>query len=1068
MSALRSSLLALLALTAASLAAQGLPDVERLEIKNYRVIFLDDDGRRAVLEGSRAHKRADGLVQVDDAKLRVFSGEDVYSITAKEFNYSPKTGAFACPSGLSTELPDGGTLTFPPGKGELSLGDPLTLKLTSPGDATLKTGDGALSASIKDPTASLELDTVKAPNAAGKLVPTGFKLKKLELKSTRGASMTVKLDSVPNLQGEQTEAASVTLGCFGDASLELTDGGERASLSMLRRASMQVLSENQDFQVTSEYIELQGDLKRVPRDEKKPKGEQITVLTNVQFTATSNVQLRGKGMRGRGGELTYRQLPLHTELRLGIYPELTLDRGEDEDTKELIAMNLRADDYVDVFARNTEGGGSPQSARVELFGGANVKRLRNGVPDWQIVGTQVRLFSWRDTAKSYSHSFDVVGQGFSPLLSVFPGAVPGAGEAPEVSRATVTGSRAEGTLIGNRCDVRVDGPETMAVVYADFAMADVLRTALGLRSRAPIPRRDGRLTVNARDTLELGVLTTRDGAGDLRIAAHGQVSLVHYPLPRDDANLVSLTGSVVAVELVDGILRSADLAAEGTEGAVATLGYDLLLAGNLRTRGSGGVLVTEVDGPGRLVVRDRDSIQFFLDTLNRLPRRNPEERDLPSPDAGWVEFGSKCTIASLRDAGKEESRTLEIEQPRAFLVYGDFEPPRAGASALNDLAELRLPEVQHLYHLSGERAFMRSFRSLAPGPDGEEPPAINVLRLEGDAVVRSDMDGVDAAASTAIEITGAQGKDGSESPFTAVLLGSSQLHLERAAEFFGQYVRTGVFSYDGEWVLKADDRLELTMRPVDTVFPGKSLKAVRDLLGKAVAKKVFPRTSRKVVRDLLGEAVTKKLEVAARIEFATQARDALARAIGDIDTGAENVPAELEQPRKALDAIDAARAMLSGETPLLPDQDEDSREKEALGGLRRARKLLDALIDIAARGGLEADFYARNVGTPPMNLTLRDLVVTFNGAGDVIALDATGPILLKRDQYELRGSRLSQGKDGSAKLDGAAIKLPDDTGVTVEGMRSISLVPTENRGVMTRVSGVRMRVRIKLGQSGQE
>jgi hypothetical protein len=207
---------------------------------------------------------------------------------------------------------------------------------------------------------------------------------------------------------------------------------------------------------------------------------------------------------------------------------------------------------------------------------------------------------------------------------------------------------------------------------------------------------------------------------------------------------------------------------------------------------------------------------------------------------------------------------------------------------------------------------------------------------------------------------------------------------------------------------------------------------------------------------------------AARITHATRARDTLARLIGERDTGSETIPAELEQPRKALAEIETAISMLSGEAALPPGGTLELQRKEAIAALKRARKLLDALVDIAARGGLTAKFLARKEGTPPMNLTLRDLVVTFNGAGEVVALDATGPILLKRDEYELRGSKLSQDKDGSAKLDGANIKLPADTGVTVEGVRSISLVPAGERGVITRVTGVKMRVRIKLGQSGQE
>ncbi len=1001
---MKSLPISLLLLLGHALTAQTLPDIERLEVRNARLFILDNNSvRRAVLQGERASRGTDGRIHIEKATLVVRSGDDSFTLKSDEFTYRPNTNEFSCPGGVEADLPGGGTMSLPPGSGEIHFGDVVRFNMTCVGDATLNRGDDSFSATMKDPTVAL---TVKKTLGDDK---DALSLDSFDIRGRRGATMSVQLDQVPSLEGDRLESAIVDLVCYGDASLELAQGGEEATLRMLRRASMTVREGDQPFVVTSESIELSGDLER--------SGSSAT-LSGVRMAARRNVLLHGRGVHGRGGQLDYQQLPGHSEMRLAQYPDLTLARGSDAQGQP-ISMNLRADDYVNVLVRNSAGNDTPQSARIELSGRATVRRLRADHADWQVVGTIVRLFSWKDSPESFSHSFDVVAIGFSPLLSLLGGAIPDEGGA-RVSRASVIGTRAEGTLIGDRTDVRVDGPNAMAVVYADFPLAEVIRSALGMAPQPDAGGRPGRLTVNAASTLALGLT----GAGsDLEVAARGDVSLVYYPLPRDDSGMVSLSGAFVGLALAGRTLRSADLVATNRAQAVATLGYDLLVAGSLHLRGDESQLVTAIEGPGRMVVRDPNSIQYFLRALSNLPQRGRPADSRQTPDAGWLEFNGDCRVVSRVLPAGGESRSLEIAGPVAHLVYGDFEKPRAGASAVNDLAELELPEVQQLYFMKGRRAWLHSQRSRS------DAPAINVLRLEGDAVVRSTMDDLYANATEALELTGAEESSSERNPFTAVLLGQSELRIGRAGEFFGEYVRSGVFAYDGLWQLHAGDRLELSQRPLDARVGGHSLGDVRKLLDAALKAETADERNR----------------------HAVAARDMLARLTGDAGVPLESLPAELAQPRRALDLLSIA-VQAQGEQPSVE--------------LHDARRLLSSLLDVAGGGGVTGVFHSTRRGTPPMHLEMRDAVATFNGLGDVVDIIATGPITLTRAEYSLTGSRLTRDPDGSLLLDDSRIVLPAALGVTVEGVRQTSLQPAGKRGLVTRISGTGMKVKIRV-EGGQ-
>jgi hypothetical protein len=1061
-------LMSLLSVLAGAIRAQALPDINRLEVEKARLIILDSkDKRQGVLEFAKARKLADGRVRIDDAKLTLEAEEGAFELQAKKFNYAPDTGAFECPLGANVVLPDDGEFTIPPVTGTITLGDTKKMRMQATGEAKITTE--LLTAEMTDPTFTLSLQPAVVHDAKGK-EKSVLMIGNLLVHSPHGARMSVRLERLPSLQGGPEAGGVVSLTCFGDASLTILDTqrekgapiARRATLSMLRRASMILLREAQTFSVTSGYLEIRGNVVRVrqaadesekePKEsEKKPK--ERTSLTDVELDARQNVrmelkntpgpQAHGRDFQGSGDVLRYREFPTRTELRLETNAALDLDRGDAPDGARL-SLHLEAAQFVDVVAPQISG--TVQQATMELFDRARVQRLRDGSPDWQVTGRQVRLFLWQDSEGSYSHSFDAVAEGFSPLLRVF--SVPAPGDAEfEITRAAVYGARAEGTLVGDQSQTRVDGPDVLAVVTSNFPLADAIRRGLGLGGRGKLTRRDGRMSVRASEMLELGLKTGEGSAGDFQVAARGGVALDYEPQPRDDPNKVTMTGDFASIELRGGELHAADLAGKD---ALATLGYDLLTGQGLILRENAGTMVTHVTGPGRLVARDAHSVRYFRESLSSLPRSNPDDRDLPDPDAGWLDFTHDCHSVRRRVEHESETRMLEIGGPTAHLVYGDFEMARAGRAAVNDLAELTLPEVRVLYFVSGARAVLLSSRSLKPG---DNAPAVNVLRLEADAVVRSELDGVYAAASEAIEITGASEQAGGQNPFTAVLLGRSQLRIEHAGEFFGEHVRGGAFAYDGQWILNASDRLEITLRPIDAGLPATGLKPVYRALANALSER-WP--------TLL------------RVAAADQALRALRSAIGEVTAG-ERPAAEVAQPRRALLALEDARRRLACAAALHPhDVMRKWHVKGAEASLRMADRLLGVLVDVAGRGGMNGEFHSSNEKTPRLDLATQNLLVTFNQLGEVTALEAEGPVELRRSDYAVQGNSLKRGPDGTILLDGAMLTLPESTGVQVRGMRSISMRFTE-RGVasdgthvaprmVTRVTGVGMKVHIKMAE----
>lgn len=1041
----RSSLICLLLLAATAAHGQNLPDINRAEVENVRLVLVDDQGRRGgVLEGALARKRPDGRIQVEDARVTLRRRDGSFVLTAPEFNYKPADSSFESPRGVNVDLPDEGNLALPAGTGTLSFADGgVDLTMECEGDGTLETGDEMMRASIKDPTLHVTLSPADESGAPD--------LKSMSVTTRRGGSMQLKLARLPALEGATDEPAEVTLSCFGDTELRLENGGSKASLSMLRRVRMTVDGPEGEFggrfDLTCGYMEIRGDVETVRQKAQDGTEREISSLANIALDASQNVLLAGEAMRASGAVLRYRELEYLTDLRMEGYTSLAtldLERGVDEQGVPVL-IALRSRHYISVLAPTPDNDSPPRRASIEMSGGASVQRQRNGTADWQVSGRQVRLFTWSEADGKYNYSFDAVAETFEPMLRVFTPLRPGTEGSFEVSRASVYGVRAEGTMVGPDSFVRVHGPGTTAVVYSDFPLADAVRVALGLRRIQSEPAQPGRLVMRAERQLELGLRL--DGrAGDLRIAADESVELDHQPEQRDESSRLTFTGDHVALELRGGVLRSADLRGVGDSDALATLGYDLLRARSLAVREGPDALITEIAGPGRIVARDATSVAYLARAFSRLPRRTSPGNELPPPDAGWLTFSGHCRVET-----SDVRRTMELSGPTARLIHGGFEVPRAGPAAFRDLAELEGPDVRELYFTTGRRAVLESRRS-----GGESDPGVNLLRLEGDALVTSSMDGLHASAAEAIEISGAEEQQAAQNPFTAVLLGNSLLRIDDAGRFFGDYVSDGGLAYDGRWVLHAGNRLEITLRPLDTLFGGRG-EALRD------------------VRRMIDNAQARDASLAMRITAADAAKRGLRAILGE--PGAEQLPAELAQPARALQELEQA-SRLSAEAFRLQIWNDPRGEQlaaQAAGAVRRAERLLGVLVDLSGMGGLTGELTARD-GAPPLHFAVRDILVTFNGLGEIVGADADGHLEFRREDYAIRGTGLSRRDDGTLELDGAELQLPASTGIRMEGVRTVQLIEREvyngsrppRSTTVTRVGGPGIRVTIRIGQPSEE
>lgn len=1051
-------------------SAQYLPDIREFEVEDVRLILLDADGkRRGVLEGEKARKQRDGSVLVESATLTFTRDNDEFKIVAPEFSYEPDTSKFKAPEGVTATLPDDGELILPEGEGEISYGDNVKFTMDVDGEGKMRSGvkgQEFVNASIINPTIIVELTPTDGE----------FELTEFKVEGGRGGSLQLRLEHLPSFKQPADDAsgaeenkregkndpALVTVSCFGDVELRIFNGGEKATLSMARRASMKLEQDEQGvFEVTSTRLIVSGNIVRNANTDDEPEQDEPpgASLTDLAIDASQNVRLTGNEFDGSAGVLRYREFTDRREVRLLEDAELTLQQGVTPDG-ESQRINLRAKVYVDVLIPFETETTEPDAISVSLLETARVARFVGESQQWKITGRMVRLFSWRGSQSggSYNHAFDAYAEGFSPILRVSPENVRGdrdgtpTPEGQRVERAAIYGARADGTFIDDRMNARIYGPEVLGIIDSDAPLADLFRVILGLQKQArdktgrliPPKAREGRLTIRAEQRLDVELLTS-SASGNLSVSARGRVELDHQPLPRDDRNLVTLTGNEVDIEIRGGEIKRARVDTHGENRALATLGFDLLQADNFDIRTSEGGMTTNIEGPGRMVVRDEKSVDYFQRELDRLPKRSGDHSHAPDPDAAWLNFG-----ASLNIRTQGLTRRMEGDDPDFHLVRGDFEDPRAGRSSVNDLDELHEPEVVTLYVIQARRLFARQVQP------GSNAVPVNVLRLEGDPFVDSELDGIRIQADDAIELSGAENQRTADAPFSIVLFSNAKVTVNQAGVFFGEYVTTGSFSYDDAWTLGAKDRLEVTLRPLEFGNePGSLAK----------------------VRELIGHSLNRANPLAGRVHALEQARKKLA---GLVDADTKSTDPAVLQPVNALPKLDAAirHARMGAVFTAMQNSSRLVEIERMEMSARRARSLLSGLIDVAGSGGVEGEFISTRSSVPPLTLKMNRALFTFNGLGSIVDVDADGPIVVSRESYTVRGDRLTHSRDGALTLDGASITLPEDTGVSVGGMTSVSLrqrdnanmdkLANGNRTMVTRVTGKNLEVEVDLTANDPE
>ncbi|MCL4730471.1 MAG: hypothetical protein KJ044_08575 [Planctomycetes bacterium] len=1015
----------LLVLVAAPLAAQGLPGLQQFEVQDVRLVLLDADGnRRGTLEGSHARKQRDGKVSITAAVLTLAAAEGRLVARAPGFVYRPDSEAFECPQGLSGELPDGGAFSLESATGTIRLGPEPVLKAAGTGKADFRSGEAGralIRAEVPDP--ELEL---RARVTGGRLEIAG-----VVISGRRGGEVFLRSAALPSPRGRPTAAGTLALGCFGDVNLRYEREAGRCEVSLLRRARIAVDGAERDFEVTANRIRLRGRSAGTGEPEGTAPG-----LEELELDADGAVNLRGDGFEGFGNELAYREPQMRRELTLGGNPSLDLDQTP-HDGAGRVLVRMKSRRSIRLVAPLAPPGVEPESASLTLSDGVQLWRESAGRVEWRISGRVVELEfvalaqppglpgAQGPQRREY---FRVEREGYAALLRVAEGA------SEQGQRAAVFGARAWGTIERGRLDAEIGGPDILATLQSDQRLADEMRYALGLRARPDHAQtRPGLLVVRAAASLRLALALGRDPGAPLDVSARGAVELEHSPLPRDDRDLVTFTGDFAALGMAGPRVTLARL--DGRD-CLATLGYDLLLSNGFHIRADAPDLQGTIAGPGRLVARDVDSIGYFRRVLARLPRRQitaPEHE----PDAGWMNFAGDVNLSGDRNSRGLTARGVELR-----LVHGEFERPRAGRVALRDLGELEDSDVRGLYFARGDRLLI-----LSTGHGTGPQAVVNLMRLEGNALVRAAQDGIEAAAEECIEAGGADDQRAAGNPLSLVLLGKPLLVMDDAGALFGPALSSDTFAYDGAWRVTAGQRLEVTFRPLAAGDPAASAAISADLRHVSRSDESAPWLLHRAHRARAALQAMADLLPPARAAESDQVREALAAA----------VVAEL-----------ALRQAVTRETGVAADA--WSRFRAARRG-RRAAALLAGLIEVAGSGGVDGRFTARDGDSPPVDLAVGRLVVTFNGAGEVVDVSARDGVRLGRADYVITGSALSQAADGTLRLDSAAITLPDNTGITISGVREISLRhrarddqnPAAARSLVTRVTGQGLKVNVNLG-----
>ncbi|MDC1142999.1 hypothetical protein OAU50_07905 [Planctomycetota bacterium] len=1039
----------------APLHAQGLPDVERIEAEGLKLIILGKDGKRTgVLSGRTASKTKDGLVSIVGAELSIKSADDEFKLEAPSFSYLPSTNEIIYSKGMTVHLPDSGEINVPPGKGTLLIEPDVVLHLESQARMEFRSGPEdapTMRASVPEPVFDMTIERG----------PDGQKSKSMLLQSKLGGEVEFNIGRMP-ITGDTPETGPdkpvrIKVVCFGPMKLRVSGEDQLTSLHMQRRVSMTANNEKESLTIQSTSLDVEA---------KTSEGSDATSLPQgISMKASGNVLIEGQRINGLANEMTYNESMLENQdtriLTLDGQPRLTITDDPEAAPVGTKRLELTAQDSITMKTPVTAT--KPDQMELELQNQGRIQRFVGTNQQWQLYGKRIEIAAWREpsnfeSVRDPSYRFDVEASGYAPLIRVQP--VEEDDAAKHLSRATIYGATANGEVNDGLGQFHVRGLKILVLAQLQQGLAAQFRTNIGLDANKETPADKSQLTVRSNEAVSLNIRLGEDTpenskTSEFSIQAIGNVELDHQPMQRDDSQLVTMTGQDVALRVSGRQLKSAHI--HGGDARIS-VGYDLLSCEQLDVFEADGMQKSKVVGPGTLTLRQTTTLANLRNMLALLPRQTLGSTREQSPDAGWIDFDGTISIET-----KEGYHLLNMLKPRAYLVFGEFEPPRAGRAGFTDLLELKDPEVQTLFTARGNLLRVES-RDVGGR-------AINVVSLVGNPELDSKLDGFIARASDSIVISGTEVDGEEEVPFTVQIKVDAELMISNASEFLGEYVEEGAFAYDKSWQMTAHDYLEITTRPLDgqwlSAAPTETTVGFGDVRAALVAatKTGTPESMKRGV---------------------IEAEQLLKRATGERDAVTGLPPLEVAQPREAL--RDFRRVYYTLHRAQLESAGSSKREallKLARAQVRRIRARLGSLIDVSGSGGVDCFFYSSSDSVPPMSISMTAFSITFSGAGDLVGTELEGPVVVRREGYTLRADEVDGQIDGFLVLKGAALDLPKESQIEVEGMERISILRKESRGeqasgnrrirrtIVTRVTGKKLKVKIVLqgenaGESSKE
>jgi hypothetical protein len=998
----------LLLALAARLGAQALPDIGEAEISDVKLLLLDDKNvSRGTLTAKSAKKARDGKITIMGAVLKYTRDDGTLELSSSKIVYSPGADEFDAPGGFEANLPDGGLLSVPKGSASIATTSNLSLKATCIGDVHLRVGpekNSPLDARLPDPVLEMSFG---AKGRAESIVATG----------KRGAKLLASLSRLPSM-GASKEPALLSLTCSSDVHLNM--GVSEATLNLSGRVRGTLEQKQRNFALSCNTLRLKVFIVRSVFEPSELEAEGGARLSAEDLEASAAHVLLVESAGTRTATLT-------RDARARAWQE-----AESLEIQAHEKAVLRS--FVD----------SATSLDVELEGSAHLfvqgqqldtKGERRA--DWEIQGERVfctrRPASWGFDEPSFLYGFDITGRGFAPLLSL-------AGQGVKLTESlSVSGKGAKGQLLaapsgagGMLGDITVTGPDVFVSALGPFHLVRDLRKALGLLALGaePVPEDEpGRVVIRAQQSVRLNFLNEEGALKSMFASARSEVEIRQEPVIRNDRELCTLYGSQIDLDVDAARIGSANIEPDD-QGVRATLGYDLLKCAHFQITGEQDKQKATLGAPGRVILRDSQTLAYLHTALSHLK----VEQESDKPDAAWIVFAGESSISNGTD-----TRLFDFAAARLVFVRGDFVAPRSGKGAFDDLDELEESDVGLLYEARGEHLLGQI--DLTGDPLKTQTLKFN-LTLVGAPLLRSATDGLLARANEEIHIEAGEllvrSPDGERNSYllgTVMRLGEgASIRFDHAARFFDDPGRLSGFSYDGQWILRGEQSLELRFAPAGVVL------------------QELQRTLAKLGR----ENPSWEVFLARLSAFESLIEKVPTEGMTSQDT------ARVQLIRLLLSEVRIALRYAADFACMNQEAASAKFRQSALGCEARAFGLMGPEFQVAARGYTEIELQSSSRSLPPLLIAMSELDLSFSALVEITSLRGEGPVRVSCGRYLVSGKHMEREANGALTLDGARLTLPVEVGLEVEGVDKITVRATDLLAARVRVSGRQLKIKATL------